>query len=221
MRRVIAVGRASVICGAVVTGIVLLVLGLSSGPPATVNGRQAAPQGVRTGSAAVVATGPRRIAATALARTSPAMPAVDIPRAVAIPRLAVAAPVVGRVGVIAAGTEKGLLSAPGDYHDLGWYRNGVTGALVVDGHVGYASGAGPLAYIGMLSRGDTIVVTYPGRVQTYRVAAVSAVLKGGLPAAYFTAAYSRDLVLITCDYQSAFHDGHFADNVYVLATPSR
>jgi hypothetical protein len=143
------------------------------------------------------------------------------PLEVAIPRLGVEAPVVEQVGVIKSGPEKGLLSAPADYHVLGWFSNGGTGVLLIDGHVGFAAGAGPLAYIGELSDGDAVVVRYAGYVRTYAVAQVVAVRKGSLAAGYFTRRYTGDVMLITCDYQSPFRDGHFADNIYVLAVPAR
>jgi LPXTG-site transpeptidase (sortase) family protein len=142
-----------------------------------------------------------------------------VPLAVSIPALAVSAPVTLHVGVQTAGPERGLLSAPADFHDLGWYRYGRTGVLVIDGHVGFAAGAGPLAYIGSLRDGDTVIVRYRQGSRAYRVTEVHSVPKGDLPAKYFRAGYDGRIMLITCDYQSAFRDGHFANNVYVIASP--
>jgi hypothetical protein len=125
------------------------------------------------------------------------------------------------VSVQTSGPEQGLLTAPLDFRQLGWYRHGDLGALVLDGHVGYRNQPGPLAFIGELSQGDQVVVAFPGGDRTFQVTVVARAVKGSLPQQYFSAAYNADLMLITCDYTSAFHDGHFADNVYVVAAPER
>lgn len=101
----------------------------------------------------------------------------------------------------------------------GWYRNGVSGALVIDGHVGFGSGPGPLAYIGSLVPGDLVVVGSAAGPRTFRITQVDHAPKGQLSSRYFSAAFDGQLMLITCDYQSPFHAGHFLDNVYVLASP--
>lgn len=142
-----------------------------------------------------------------------------VPTAVSIPRLGSTAPVVQPVRVLTSGLEKGLLSAPDDYHDLGWFRASTGGLLIVDGHVGFRANPGPLTYLGQLQQGDTVVVSYGASSRSYRVAAVASILKGELPASYFSAAYDGWLMLITCDFDSPFHAGHFANNVYVLASP--
>jgi len=165
---------------------------------------------------------PDRPALPAATATTPAADSLGdaVPTALSIPKLGSSAPVTQAVQVLANGPEAGLLSAPDDYHDLGWYRHSPGGILVLDGHVGYRSSPGPLTYIGQLQEGDAIVVSYGLHARSYRVVAVASVLKGRLPASYFSAAYDGWLMLITCDYNSPFHAGHFANNVYVLATPS-
>lgn len=142
------------------------------------------------------------------------------PISVAVPRLGTTASVVGEAHVQTSGPEKGLLTAPPNYRDLGWFRQDDRGILVLDGHVGYRNDPGPLAFIGRLQRGDTVVVATKLGRQSYQVEAVADAPKGGLPPEYFTAAYDSDVMLITCDYNSPFSDGHFADNVYVIATPT-
>jgi hypothetical protein len=142
------------------------------------------------------------------------------PEEVSIRRLGVTAPVVEQVSVLTSGPERGLLGAPSDFHQLGWYMHGTSGVLVIDGHVGFAAGAGPLAYIGMLSRGDQVLVRFADRTRTYTVVAVEEALKGQLSPRYFSPAYDGQLMLITCDYQSPFSNGHFADDIFVIATPS-
>jgi hypothetical protein len=142
-----------------------------------------------------------------------------VPTAIAIPRLGSSATVTQEVRVLTNGPEEGLLSAPDDYHDLGWYRHTPGGMLVLDGHVGYRSSPGPLTFIGELEPGDVVAVSYGEVTRAYRVAAVASIVKGELPSSYFSAAYNGWLMLITCDYNSPFHAGHFANNVYVLASP--
>ena len=168
-----------------------------------------------------VAPGPVEPASgpTVTATVPPGTPA-PAPLSVSVPRLRSSAAVVDEVSVQSAGPEKGLLSAPGNYHDLGWYRHGSVGVLVIDGHVGYHQDPGPLAYIGKLVPGDTVVVAFPGDVRSYRVTGVARALKGRLPDTYFSPAYDNQVMLITCDYTSTFSAGHFADNVYVVATPT-
>jgi hypothetical protein len=151
-----------------------------------------------------------------------ALPETDTaaPLAVTVPRLQATATVAGPVGVEASGPEAGLLTAPDDYHQLGWYRNAQSGALVIDGHVGYRQNPGPLAYIGNLVTGDTVQVSFPQGVQAFRVTLVGRAAKGQLAPQYFSPPYNGQVMLITCDYTSTFHAGHYADNVFVLASPA-
>lgn len=147
-------------------------------------------------------------------------PPPPAPISVTVPRLGTTALVAGEAQVQTSGPEKGLLTAPLNYHDLGWFRQGDRGILVLDGHVGYRNDPGPLAFIGSLERGDTVVVVTGLGQQSYQVETVAEAPKGGLPSKYFTSAYAADVMLITCDYNSPFSNGHFADNVYVIATPA-
>jgi hypothetical protein len=142
-----------------------------------------------------------------------------VPQAVTVPRLQATATVAGPVAVQTSGPEAGLLTAPDDYHQLGWYRNADSGTLVIDGHVGFRQNPGPLAYIGNLVTGDTVQVSFPQGVQAFRVTLVGRAAKGQLPPQYFSPQYNGQVMLITCDYTSTFHAGHYADNVFVLASP--
>lgn len=165
--------------------------------------------------------------APAPARSPSVLPGISIPKtppppptSLSVPRLRTTASVVGQVHVQTSGQEKGLLTAPPDYHDLGWFRQGDSGILVLDGHVGYRDDPGPLAFIGELKPGDRVVVASRQDQESYQVEVVAEAPKGQLPSQYFTAAYDADVMLITCDYNSPFRDGHFADNVYVVAAPT-
>lgn len=142
-----------------------------------------------------------------------------IPLSVSVPRLGSTAAVTSEVAVEASGPERGLLTAPANYHQLGWYRHGASGVLVIDGHVGFRQDPGPLAYIGQLVPGDTVVVAYNVGPRSYRVTQVARAVKGQLPPGYFSAPHDGQVMLITCDYTSTFQAGHFADNVYVVTSP--
>ena len=143
------------------------------------------------------------------------------PLSLSVPRLHSSASVAGEVQVQTSGPEAGLLDAPADYHQLGWYRHGDTGALVLDGHVGFRADPGPLAFIGFLGAGDVVSVNFPSGQRNFAVTVVARAAKGQLPQEYFSQQYSGDLMLITCDYTSPFRAGHFADNVYVVADPTQ
>jgi hypothetical protein len=143
-----------------------------------------------------------------------------IPERVVIPALGVRAPIVEEVEVQARGPERGLLTAPANPLEVGWYRYRDIGALLVVGHVGDQSTAGALAYIGSLAAGGSFSVTFARGARTYRVVSVVHVRKGGLSRSLFRSAADGEVVLITCDYKSPFHNGHFADNVYVVGAPA-
>lgn len=147
--------------------------------------------------------------------------ALPVPVSVSVPRLHSTASVAGEVHVQTSGPENGLLDAPSDYHQLGWYRNGDTGTLVLDGHVGFRTDPGPLAFIGSLGQGDVVTANFAPGQRNFAVAVVGRAVKGQLPQQYFSHQYDGDLMLITCDYTSPFRAGHFADNVYVVALPAQ
>ena len=200
------VGTLMASVGVVLFGVA--VLELSQGP---------AQQALQVGaSAPLQAHAPATVASGSHPNPVPSPPP---PLWVSIPRLNARAPVEGEVQVFPDGPEKGLLSAPPNYHDLGWFRQFGGGILVLDGHVGYRNDPGPLAFIGSLRSGDEVIVGNQSSQLAYEVTVVATAVKGQLPPEYFTAPYSRDVMLITCDYASPFSNGHFADNVYVIAEP--
>lgn len=201
---------------ALAVGALALLLGLGGAACSTTSGR-AAPRAHKVPAVRHRSTPKTRLGKAAALSANRSL--VPVPTRVIIPRLAVSAPVVAQVAVQSSGPEKGLLSAPSDYHELGWYEHNATGVLVIDGHVGFASGSGPLAYIGELKPGQSVTVKYRSGSRTYRVVSVDKAKKGALSPSYFTKAYDGYLMLITCDYLSAFHNGHFADNVFVVAKP--
>jgi len=191
----------------------LLLLGISVGELANSSGP--------TQTALSVRTSPTDSPARAIAPSSgaPAAPPAPVPTWLSIPRLHAQATVAGEVKVISGGPENGLLSAPPNYHDLGWFRRSAGGVLVLDGHVGYRKDPGPLAFIGSLKPGDQVILGTQSGDQLFRVQVVGHSPKGRLPSQYFTDTYGADLMLITCDYSSPFTSGHFADNVYAVAAP--
>lgn len=169
----------------------------------------------------VASPAPPAVAMAPSTTTAPVSTAPSPPLWVTIPRLGSKAYVDAEVRVIPDGPEKGLLEAPPNYHDLGWFRQIDGGLLVLDGHVGYHSDPGPLAFIGSLKPGDQVILGNQSSQQSFRVQVTGHTLKGQLPAQYFSSSYDSDVMLITCDFQSPFSNGHFADNVYVVAEPGK
>lgn len=193
----------------------LLLLGIAVGELANSSGPTETALSVRT-TAATDSPAP----AIAPPSGAPVVPPAPVPTWVSIPRLDAKATVASEVRVISGGPENGLLSAPPNYHDLGWFRRSAGSVLVLDGHVGYRRDPGPLAFIGNLKPGDQVILGTQSGDQLFRVQTVGHVLKGRLPSQYFSDAYGADLMLITCDYSSPFTGGHFEDNVYAVAAPA-
>lgn len=190
----------------------LLLLGIAVGELANSSGPAETALSVRT-------TAPTDSPAIAPSIGAPVVPSAPVPTWVSIPRLDAKATVASEVQVISGGPENGLLSAPPNYHDLGWFRRSAGSVLVLDGHVGYRRDPGPLAFIGNLKPGDQVILGTRNGDQLFRVQTVGHVLKGRLPSQYFGDSYGADLMLITCDYSSPFTGGHFEDNVYAVAAP--
>ena len=193
----------------------LLLLGIAIGELANSSGRSETALSVRTPAPTV-----SPVQVIAPSSEDPVVPQAPVPTWVSIPRLDAKAAVASEVQVISGGPENGLLSAPPNYHDLGWFRRSAGSLLVLDGHVGYGRDPGPLAFIGSLKPGDQVILSTRSGDQLFRVQTVGHVLKGRLPSQYFTDAYGADLMLITCDYSSPYSGGHFADNVYAVAAPA-
>jgi hypothetical protein len=156
-------------------------------------------------------------------------PTSTVPASVTISSLSVTrTPVVSESTVSA----NGLLSAPDDPRQLGWYRL-ATGTTVIIGHIGLLDGCkfakelpcgpidGALHHIDSMKVGQTLVLTSAsGTTQTYVVTVKPAEYgKGSLPAAYFTAAYNNTVLLMTCGGTFNKATGHYEDNFTVLLKP--
>lgn len=152
-------------------------------------------------------------------------------------------PIVMPVGVI-GGTatqgsgpddERGLLSAPADAQQLGWYRYCYSealpsrkcvdyrGPLVIDGHVG-VSNTGALADVWRLHAGDKAFLTdSTGRTLTFTAV--------GKPIAFakhtmaevglWNADHNGQLLVLTCYSKSRWVNGHHTENVGMLFTLDR
>ena len=204
-------------------GVALLGVGLSSLAEEG-SGQSALPVDLQHPAAGPAASAPSGSAPSNVVGPFPSVAdeaVLPAPLSLSVPRLHSSASVAGEVQVQTSGPELGLLDAPADYHQLGWYRHGDTGALVLDGHVGFRADPGPLAFIGSLAAGDVVSVNFPSGPRSFTVTVVGRAVKGQLPQQYFSEQYDGDLMLITCDYTSPFRAGHFADNVYVIAVPTQ
>jgi sortase (surface protein transpeptidase) len=141
------------------------------------------------------------------------------PRSVRIPILHLEMPVIRR-GV----DDNGAMAMPTSAFTLAWYRFGSrprdpSGATMLAGHVDTVEeGAGPLAGLGALRRGDRIEVTAGSSIVTYRTTSVTRISKAliDLPAVFSRVGPPR-LHLVTCGGEYLPDEGGYQDNVVVSA----
>ena len=117
------------------------------------------------------------------------------------------------------------LQIPGDVHivglwDGGGQLDGTSGTVLLAGHVNHAGqGEGALWNLAGIHINAPVYTSGPsGQLTTWKVDQVIAVPKDRLPQSIFTATGQRRLVIVTCG-GTLLSDGHYADNVIVLATP--
>lgn len=151
-------------------------------------------------------------------------PAITPPRPVpsntlSIPSLDITAPLVVEPVVDHS------LQIPGDVHTVGVWDgggqlDGTSGTVLLAGHVNYAGqGEGSLWSLADIHINAPIYTSGPsGQLTTWKVDQVIAVPKDQLPQSIFTATGQRRLVIVTCG-GTLLSDGHYVDNVIVLATP--
>jgi hypothetical protein len=147
---------------------------------------------------------------------------VDPPRRVSLPGVGIDMP------IVATGVRRdGQMELPDDPRELGWYRFGALpgddrGSAVLGGHVDSERyGAGPLAKLAGVERGDRIVVTGPdGERLRYRVTRVERISKAALPTdRLFDPGVAHRLVVVTCGGRYLPAAGGYEDNIVVIATP--
>ncbi len=166
-----------------------------------------------TASTAPVGGAPTARLASAGRRTPPD------PSQVSIPSLGL------RMPVSAEGVDPdGAMALPPTPFRVGWYRYGPhpldpAGATVIAGHVDTAEdGAGPLADLSALRRGDLVEVRAGQRTVRYRVEEVLLVEKRGLDtASLFSRVGPARLHLVTCGGPYLPDAGGYQDNVVVIA----
>ncbi|WP_052390137.1 class F sortase [Streptomyces sp. NRRL B-24484] len=136
-----------------------------------------------------------------------------------IPRIGVDAPV-GPVGLNGDGTVE---VPPLDRPDrVGWYRDsaapGLPGPAVLLGHYRTRKGAAVFLQLPKLRPGDTVQVRREdGRTVSYRVRAIRQFAKSAFPTELvYGATADAQLRLVTCG-GTIGHDGHYSDNIVVLA----
>lgn len=142
-----------------------------------------------------------------------------VPTRLQIPRLRLTLPV--RPGGV---DEAGAMALPETAYAVSWYRFGPgpldrAGATVLAGHVDTErEGTGPLAGLGALRAGDTVLVRAGARDVRYVVTAVTRVAKSvvDLPAIFSRVGPAR-LHLVTCGGAYLPDAGGYQDNVVVSA----
>jgi len=95
------------------------------------------------------------------------------------------------------------------------------GSILIAGHVDSATaGAGAFFRLKDARPGAQITVrTSAGRTHTYRVVSVQNYLKRKLPPSFYSLRGRPRLVLVTCGGPFIESEGHYRDNVVVVAVP--
>jgi hypothetical protein len=196
-----------------VAGLVLIVLGLTSGPPA------AAPiAAADTRAPVTIAAGPTPDPTTAVVPDLPASP----PTRIAIPAIGVDS-TVERVGLNPDGTVQ--VPAPGPLYDrAAWYSGSVTpgqrGPAVILGHIDSAANGPSVFYrLSALRPLDEFTVTRAdGRTVVFRVNSVKSYPKDAFPSqSVYGPTIRPEVRLITCGgaFDSAARS--YVDNTVVYA----
>ena len=148
----------------------------------------------------------------------PVVPRGAQPEAVVIPAIGVSSPLVP----LGLQPDK-RMEVPEDYALAGWYtggpRPGDNGPAVIAGHVDSKRGPAVFYRLGELSKGDPIVVRYPGRAEArFRVERTERHPKRAFPTArVYGDTAGPALRLVTCGGGFDRASGHYRDNVIVFA----
>ena len=174
-----------------------------------------------------------------VAETSLAAPAINtgrskggIARQVPAPNSAPARVAVGALGINAPVTPAGINVAKGelDAHPnvrrTSWWRDGAApgakaGTVLIAGHVDSAT-QGPGAFYRLKEArvGDRVTVTSrSGARRTYRIVSVRTMPKAKLPPDVYATRGRHRLALVTCGGPFLEAQGHYRDNVVVIAVP--
>jgi hypothetical protein len=145
-----------------------------------------------------------------------------VPVRVAVPSLGIDAPV-SPAGI---DTVHGVLAVPPSIHRLGWWVDGAapgarSGSILIAGHVDSATaGAGAFFRLKDARAGAEVTVRVStGRTYRYRVVLVRDYLKRQLPPSVYSLRGRPRLVLVTCGGPFIESQGHYRDNVVLVALP--
>lgn len=142
------------------------------------------------------------------------------PTTVNIPRLNIEMPVIP-TGVDSVGE----MEIPPSPLDAGWYRYGPgvgaqRGAAVIAAHVDAEGQVGPLARLGTTRQGDELTVRAGASEYRYRIESVTQIDKDALDLpGLFDRGGTPRLHLVTCGGRFDRAEGHYEDNVVVVAVP--
>jgi hypothetical protein len=145
-----------------------------------------------------------------------------VPVRVRVPSLGIDAP------VSSAGIDvvHGVLAVPPPIHRTGWWLDGAapgarSGSILIAGHVDSATaGAGAFFRLHEARAGAEVTVrTSDGRLHAYRVVSVRNYLKRKLPPSVYSLRGRPRLVLVTCGGPFIEAEGHYRDNVVLVAVP--
>jgi Sortase domain len=175
------------------------------------------------------------VAETSLARPEIVTGRGDVARYVQV-RAPVSAPTRVRVAsvgidapVSAVGIDipRGVLGVPPSIHRTGWWKDGAapgarSGSILIAGHVDSATaGAGAFFRLKDARAGARVTVTNAaGRTFAYRVVSVRDYAKRDLPTSAYSLRGRPRLVLVTCGGPFIASEGHYRDNVVLVAVPA-
>jgi Sortase domain len=147
---------------------------------------------------------------------------VSAPTRVRIASLGIDAPV-SAVGIDIA---RGVLGVPPSIHRTGWWKDGAaagarSGSILIAGHVDSATGGvGSFFRLKEARAGARVTVTNAaGRTFSYRVVTVRDYAKQDLPTSSYSLRGRPRLVLVTCGGPFIASEGHYRDNVVLVAVP--
>jgi hypothetical protein len=146
----------------------------------------------------------------------------NAPTRLRVPSLGINAP----VSAVGIDIPHGVLAVPPSIHRTGWWKDGAapgarSGSILIAGHVDSATaGVGAFFRLKDAKAGARITVTTAaGRTYAYRVVFVRDYLKRDLPVGAYSLRGRPRLVLVTCGGPFIQSEGHYRDNVVLVAVP--
>ncbi len=147
---------------------------------------------------------------------------VSAPTRVRIASLGIDAP----VSAVGIDIPRGVLAVPPSIHRTAWWKDGAapgarSGSILIAGHVDSATaGVGAFFRLKDTRSGARVTVTNAaGRTFAYRVVSVRDYAKRDLPAGVYSLRGGPRLVLVTCGGPFIASEGHYRDNIVLVAVP--